>query len=177
DEDWDTAVWSWSGDDRVGFWARRMAGEAAVHAVDAQLVTGPVAPLAPDLAADGISEWLWILTLPPAAETSGRFPLRPGGETLHLHATDPELAGQGEQGAAGQGDQGAAGQGEGEWLIRRSEHGISWERGHRKADVAVRGPASELFLLLMRRRDLASAAVEVLGDRSVLEAWLERSRF
>lgn len=155
-----TSVWSWSGDDRVAFWVRRMAHEAEIHAVDAQLVSGPPRPLSPDLAADGIDEWLWMLTLPPAAAKSATYPVREGGESLHLHATDPELTA-----------------GAGEWTARRTPSGMTSERGHVKADVAVRGTASELFLLLLRRRFLDQASVEVLGDRTLLEEWLDRVRF
>lgn len=157
----ETAVWSWSGDDRVAFWARRMANEAAVHAVDAQLVNGGAAPLDPARAADGIDEWLWMLTLPRGTERSARYPVRPGGETIHVHATDSELASSHD----------------GEWTIRRTTEGISWERGHARGDVALRGGASGLFLLLLRRLDPEAAGVEVLGDRTLLDEWLDHSRF
>lgn len=157
----ETPVWSWSDDHRVLFWARRMANEAAVHAVDAQLVTGPAAPLDPARAADGIEEWFWMLTLPRGAERFARYPVRPGGESLHVHATDPEPGGD-----AG-----------GEWTVRRTTRGITWERGHVKADVALRGGASDLFLLLLRRLDPDAARVEVLGDRTLLDQWLDHSRF
>lgn len=157
----ETPVWSWSGDDRVAFWARRMANETAVHAVDAQLVNGSTAPLDPARAADGIEEWFWMMTLPRGARESARYPVRPGGESFHVHATDPEL------GDAAQG----------EWTIRRTAEGISWERGHAKADVALRGPASGLFLLLLRRLDPETAGVEVLGDRTLLDEWLDHTRF
>ncbi len=156
-----TRVWSWSGDDTVAFWARRMANEAAVHAVDAQLVSGSAAPLDPARAADGLEEWLWMLTLPRGAQKSAQYPVRPGSESLHVHATDPELSAEGE----------------GEWTIRRTGDGIVWERGHIKADVALRGGASGLFLLLLRRLDPDAAGVEVLGDRTLLEEWLDHSRF
>lgn len=157
----ETPVWSWSGDDRVAFWARRMANEAAVHAVDAQLVTGSAAPLDPARAADGIEEWLWMLTLPRGTERSARYPVRPGGETLHVHATDPELTSNHE----------------GEWTIRRTPDGIALERGHAKGDVALRGGASDLFLLLLRRLNPDVAGVEVLGDRTLLDEWLDHIRF
>ena len=157
----ETPVWSWSGDDRVAFWARRMANEVAVHAVDAQLVAGSAAPLDAARAADGIEEWLWMMTLPRGSERSARYPVRPGGETLHLHANDSELGADGA----------------GEWTIRRTSEGISWERGHIKADVALRGGASGLFLLLLRRLDPETAGVEVLGDRTLLDEWLDHTRF
>ncbi len=47
-------------------------------------------------------------------------------------------------------------------------------REHAKGDVAARGPASDLLLLLYGRLDLD--AVEVLGDAAVLETWRERRR-
>ena len=157
----ETPVWSWSGDDRVAFWARRMANEAAVHAVDAQLVNGDAAPLDPARAADGIEEWLWMLTLPRGTEKLAAYPVRPGGETLHIHATDPAPA----SASAG------------EWTIRRTTDGTTWERGHAKGDVALRGSASGLFLVLMRRLDPEAAGVQVLGDRTLLDEWLDHTPF
>lgn len=156
-----TPVWSWSGDHRVGFWARRMANEVVVHAVDAQLVSGPPAPVDPARAADGIDEWLWMVTLPRGAARFAGHPARPGGETLHFHATDPELVSTRE----------------GEWTVRRTSEGITCERGHAKGDVAVRGGASELFLVLLRRLHPEAAGIEVLGDRTLLDEWLDHLRF
>jgi hypothetical protein len=138
-----------------------MANEAAVHAFDAQLVTGSATLPDPERAADGIEEWLWMRALPRGAEESALYPVRPGGETIHVHATDPELS-------AGS---------EGEWTIHRTTDGIAWEHGHVKADVALRGRAAALFLLLLRRLDPEAAGVEVLGDRTLLDEWLEHSRF
>ena len=137
----------------MAFWARRLANEVAVHAVDAQLVTGSAALPEPDRAADGIDEWLWMLTLPSGVERFEGHPVRPGGETLHVHATDSKLS-------IGS---------DGEWTIRRTADGIALERGHVKADVALRGSASGLFLLLLRRLDPEAAGVEVLGDRTLLD--------
>jgi uncharacterized protein (TIGR03083 family) len=45
----------------VGFWIRRMAQETVIHRIDAELGTGQqVAPIAPDLALDGIDELLKV---------------------------------------------------------------------------------------------------------------------
>jgi uncharacterized protein (TIGR03083 family) len=45
----------------VLFWIRRMAHETAIHRVDAELAVGTaVAPLAPDLALDGVEEMLQV---------------------------------------------------------------------------------------------------------------------
>jgi uncharacterized protein (TIGR03083 family) len=156
----DAAVWTWSGDDRVGFWLRRMTLEAAVHAVDAQVVTGEARPIPADLAADGISEWLWIVSLPTApAIRPLLLELRGEGETLHFHATDDGL------GEAG------------EWMVHRTPAGVRWEHGHGKGEVAVRGAASDLYLLMMRRLEPGTASVQVLGDPELLDHWLERTPF
>ena len=56
--------------------------------------------------------------------------LRGDGQSLHFHATDPGLSGTGE------------------WLVTRAPSGITVARGHGKADVAVRGPAASLLLVL-----------------------------
>jgi len=55
-----SATW-WPPDQTVGFWARRMAQETAVHRVDAELAVGQVTPVDGDLALDGIDEVLTIM--------------------------------------------------------------------------------------------------------------------
>ncbi|MGH2685244.1 MAG: maleylpyruvate isomerase family mycothiol-dependent enzyme [Actinomycetota bacterium] len=74
--------------------------------------------------------------------------------TVHLHATDAE----------------------GEWLIRTAPgRPIEVERGHAKGDVAVRATASDLLLLLWRRRALADGGFEVFGDASLAETFVAAS--
>jgi uncharacterized protein (TIGR03083 family) len=73
--------------------------------------------------------------------------------TLHLHATD----------------------GDGEWFIDVTEGALTWQRAHAKGDVAVRGTTSDLLLLLWGR--VPPDALEVLGDRTVLDAFREVTRF
>lgn len=155
-----TSVWSWADDHSVGFWARRMAHETAVHRADAELALGREFVLDADLAADAISEWLGLLSLPQAVEIRPELTeLRGEGQILHLHSTDPGL------GEAG------------EWIVRRTPSGPRWEHGHTKGDVAVRGSAVDLLLVLMRRVPPGQAPIEVLGDPTVLEHWLEHTRF
>jgi hypothetical protein len=49
-----------------------------------------------------------------------------------------------------------------------------WERTHAEADVAVRGPATDLLLVICRRRSLdAAPALDVQGDRALLDRWIE----
>jgi uncharacterized protein (TIGR03083 family) len=53
-------AFTWYGPDQtVGFWIRRMAQETVIHRVDAELGAGvPIAPIDPELAVDGIDEFL-----------------------------------------------------------------------------------------------------------------------
>jgi uncharacterized protein (TIGR03083 family) len=55
-----SATW-WPPDQTVGFWARRMAQETAVHRVDAELASGGSTPVDAELATDGVDEILKIM--------------------------------------------------------------------------------------------------------------------
>ncbi|MFF7167566.1 maleylpyruvate isomerase N-terminal domain-containing protein [Streptomyces sp. NPDC008086] len=156
----DAKVWSWTGVCNAGFWARRMAHEITIHRADATLAAGLPYEVAPDIAADAIDEWLEIVewaqrTLP---DDPSRELRRPGG-SIHLHATD------------GPADVNA------EWLIDLSEDVIGWRRGHEKATVALRGTLTAVLLAFYRRLPLDSPELEVLGERELLEFWLERATF
>lgn len=65
----------------------------------------------------------------------------------------------------------------GEWLIRRGPDAVAWEHGHQKADVALRGPAVDLLLVLLRRIPLDDGRVEILGDAALLEHWVRHVTF
>ena len=139
-------VWSWSSEQTVGFWRRRMAVETTIHRWDAESATGDPGPIDADLAADAIDEFLDVYL--PSEEA----PLPPGGGSIHLHRTD----------------------GDGEWVLTLEADAVRIDRGHGHADVAVRGSAEELLLLLWRR--ITPDRVEVLGERSVLDrflSWME----
>jgi uncharacterized protein (TIGR03083 family) len=149
-------VWTMTGMRPASFWTRRRAHEAAVHLADAQLAAGRDVDLAAGLAADGVDEWLGLIaagSAGPARELCG------DGQSLHFHATDPELPGTGE------------------WLITRTPSGITVRHGHGKADVAVRGPAADLLLVLTRRLPPSTPGVEILGQQTLLTHWLEHTPF
>jgi uncharacterized protein (TIGR03083 family) len=151
-------VWAFGVLRPAGFWARRMTHETVVHRVDAQLATGAAPVIEPDIAADGIDEWLTFVTVPdPGREDTRLAGLKPGG-SLHVHAGDVPS-------------------GQGEWLIRRGPGGIEVHREHGKGDAAVRGPASGLLLVLTRRLTPEQAGVEILGDPEVLANWLAATPF
>ncbi|MEV6756443.1 maleylpyruvate isomerase N-terminal domain-containing protein [Streptomyces sp. NPDC051214] len=162
--DADTPVWSWSDQHHAGFWARRMTHEVAVHRADAAIAAGVPYVVAADVAADAIDEWLEIVQFVQRSEvgdSAGELcaAVVGDGRSIHLHATDavPSL--------------------EAEWLIEFGAEGFAWRRGHEKASVAVRGPLTEVLLAFYRRRGLDGGGVEVLGERGLMEFWLERASF
>jgi uncharacterized protein (TIGR03083 family) len=151
----DTPVWDPSGGDAgLLFWSRRLFGEACVHRADAAAALGLPYELAPELAVEALQDWLANMTSRGYWENRPAFAeaMRGDGETLHFHATD----------AAG------------EWVARREQDGVVLERTHGKADVAVRGPATDLLLVISRRRPLDPApGLEVHGDRALFEHWID----
>jgi uncharacterized protein (TIGR03083 family) len=155
-----TGVWAWAAEQSAGFWLRRVTYDTLVHRLDAELAVGRAVALAPDLAADCISELLDVLSTPGLdAHLPAIAELRGTGQTLHFHATDAGL------GAAG------------EWLVRRTPSGVEWEHGHGKGDVALRGRVVDLLLVLSRRAAPGDSPVEVLGDVSLLAHWLDHTAF
>ncbi|MEO8815440.1 MAG: maleylpyruvate isomerase family mycothiol-dependent enzyme [Mycobacterium sp.] len=153
----DTPTWTMLGPRPVSWWLRRRLHEVTVHRADADLALGRDFTIAPELAADGISEWLDMVTARPAR--TGEAPLLADGQTVHLHATEADL-----------GDSG-------EWTIGRDAHGLSWSRQHGKGSVALRGPARDLLLAVLRRVPVADTGIALFGDHAVWQHWLDRTAF
>ena len=131
----------------VGTWRRRQAMETAIHLYDAELAAGQPGSVAPNLAADGVDEMLMtfvpmLLRYDPALGFEG---------TVHVHCTDEDL------------DVG------GEWVLDCTGPEVEVRRDHVKADVAVRGSASDLFLWSWNRLSLDSPTLEVFGRRELAE--------
>jgi len=138
-------------------WSRRMTHETVIHRFDAFQALGLPFEVDPEIAQDTLREWTG-LALPYAfvrwpAETA---PLV-GSGTVHLHATDTDPALHAE------------------WVLDLTGETIGWRRAHEKSAVAVRGPVTDLLLMIYRRR--APAELAVLGDAALLEYWLERVPF
>ncbi|MET7890674.1 maleylpyruvate isomerase family mycothiol-dependent enzyme [Streptomyces mirabilis] len=157
----DTKVWAWAGDLSSGFWARRMTHELVIHRADATLAAGLPYEVAPDVAADAIDEWLGIIEFVQRTRPhdDAAAELRGPGRSIHLHATDtpPEL--------------------DAEWVVELTEEGVVWRRDHEKATVALRGPLTDILLAFYRRLPLDDGRLEVLGERELLDFWLERATF
>lgn len=128
------------------FWHRRQAHETLVHRTDAELALGaPVGQAEPELAADGVEEWLELSR--HRLVGWDEIDLGGGPLTVHFHATDIDGA---------------------EWTVD-SGH-ASYARAHLKADVAVRGPAWSIFRWCWGRLP-DEEGLEIFGDHDALEAW------
>jgi uncharacterized protein (TIGR03083 family) len=144
----DRPVWTFFGPRPARFWLRRMAHDTTVHHADAALAAGAAFEVAPDLAADAISEWLEVLSDPVTPSIKPGFDeLRGTGQTLQLRP-----------------DTGTG------WLITRVPEGVRWARATAAADVTLTGPVDDLLLVLTRR--LPAGQVTVTGDRGLADHWL-----
>jgi uncharacterized protein (TIGR03083 family) len=143
----DDPAWAFvsSAPQNAGWWCRRQALESAVHRFDAQSSVRRPDPLAPVLAAEGIDEYLTGLLTRMARRGS----LEGMTGTFHAHTTDTD----------------------GEWVLDFDAEGLAVRREHAKADTAVRGPASGLYLWMLNRQAVEEAGLDVFGNRAVVDAW------
>ena len=126
----------------LAFWSRRQLHETTIHRVDAELASGAVSEIPTDCAIDGIDELLMCF-LP---RRSSR--LKPAEPTsIAVQPTDADAA----------------------WFVRAGADGATTERVVSDADVVVRGPAADLYLLVWNRGALDG--LDVKGDASLLELW------
>ena len=97
------------------------------------------------------AQWAAWLTNGAAEVKHFADAMRGSGQTLHFHTTDAP----------------------GEWVARREPDMVVLEHTHIKADVAVRGPATDLLLVLSRRRPTGAApTLQVHGDRALFDHWI-----
>ena len=155
-----TTVWTFLGPRPAAWWVRRRLHETAVHRADAALALGIDFSSDPALAADAVTEYLerTVVRANEEGPGAGDRPLGEG-QSVHLHATDPGL------GTAG------------EWTILGRPDGVALDHEHGKAAVALRGPARDLLLAVVRRGSAADLGLEVFGDQAVWDTWLARTPF
>ncbi len=123
---------------RLLFWARRQAMEISIHRVDAESAVGRCTPCTPDVAADGIDEFLTGF-ITRGKGVVHRDPLK----TIGVAPKDvPER-----------------------WTVTISDGPIVTERKARKADCTVTGSASDIFMALWNRPALDESGVK--GDSSL----------
>ncbi|MEB3984326.1 maleylpyruvate isomerase family mycothiol-dependent enzyme [Mycobacterium sp. 663a-19] len=153
----ETPVWTFLGTRPANWWVRRRLHEVAVHRADAAITLGGEFTLDPELASDAITEWLERVAI-QAGRDGEALPLEEPN-TIHLHATDSGLTEPGE------------------WTIGASGGRVGWSHEHGKGTVALRGPATELLLALVRRVPVGDTGVAVFGDEAVWQNWLEHTAF
>ena len=152
----DAEVWGPFDYRHPAFWARRFANETLIHRADATLAAGVGFAAATDVALDAVDEWMELDALPQ------HFDLKPQkrellgpGRTIALEATDAATA----------------------WFVDLSGDVITWRRGQEPAAVTVRGPLTDLLMLIYRRTAPPADGIEVLGDEGLLELWLGHVAF
>ncbi|MFI1796151.1 maleylpyruvate isomerase family mycothiol-dependent enzyme [Streptomyces sp. NPDC020379] len=156
----DAPVWTFAESRTADFWARRMTHETAIHRADAQRTAGIEFTIDPEVAVDCLDEWLEMSTYPAVLERKPELKgLLGPGRTIHLHATDTPA-----EAAA-------------EWFVDLTGERMAWRRGHEKAAVTVRGPVADVLAVFYHRQPIADGRVEVLGDRALLDLWLETASF
>lgn len=149
-------VWSWADDQTAGFWLRRITHDTLIHRVDADLATGGRGGVAPDLAADGVSDFLSMLACLSGAHSDPIFAsLRGTGETLRFHPTDEGV--------------------DGTWSAVRTPSGVEVGHAHLEAQVVVRARAEDLLLVLNRRIAPADARLDLRGDEALFRHWVDNS--
>lgn len=145
----DEECWSWYPAGRtVGWWARRMAFETVIHRWDADAALQQEFSVPPEVAADGIDEYLDVFV---ASSRSGNN--SPAGPTISFECTDRD---------------------DRWWLDLGTQGERTVYTEPRDAAVGLRGPAEQLLLVVWGRVAAASApGVETVGDPAVLDRWSE----
>ena len=141
----DAPAWSFASNNQTAsFWHRRMTHETMLHRWDAQSAGLNSDPLYPEIAADGIDEYLEV-----GLQFSSRRPDRTyPSQSLHLHCTDTV----------------------GEWTIVGDDGpNVTITKEHAKGDAAVRGQAEEVLLWVWGR----PGQVEIFGSEEVAKTWQE----
>jgi uncharacterized protein (TIGR03083 family) len=152
----DTTVWAFPGDLPARFWLRRMVADTAVHVADAAFAAGRPFAIASDLAAETISEGLWLISAAGAADLKPELgELRGDGQTLQLRPADVEPG----------------------WLITRAPGGVTWERRPADADVVVTAPVADLLLVFSRRITPDDTRLAITGNRGLLDHWWAHTAF
>jgi len=148
----DRAMWAWGLDQHVRFWARRQLHETLVHRMDLDLAIGLVPETDARIAVDTIDEFL--VNLRSAAVFSPKVrELRGAGDVLHLAATDADA----------------------DWEITLLPNGFELTHDTATPTASLRGPATDLLLVLYRRRPLASSRVSVSGRHDLIDFWITHS--
>lgn len=142
--------------DDTRFWARRFANETLVHRADATLAAGAEFVVAPEVAEEGIDEWMELDAMPQHFELKPqKHELLGPGRTLAFEATDAEAS----------------------WFVDLTGPVINWRRRTGPGAVTLRGALTDLLLVIYRRKAVPGPGIDVLGDHTLLDFWLGHVAF
>ena len=141
-------AWSWSSDKTVAWVTRRLMHETLVHRWDLENALGVGGDTDAALASDCVDEFIDSFVLGRKTDSS-----LPSG-SVHLHCTDTE----------------------GEWIAVVDNGSILVRREHTKGDVAIRGAAKSLALLMWRRLPVDDPGFETFGDVNVAREFISYAR-
>jgi hypothetical protein len=127
----------------VGFLARRLAHESAIHRIDAEVARGTSTTIDSELAADGVDERLFVVLNHHSEE--GNMPELSG--SICLICSDRDEA----------------------WSVDASRGRFRVRSGRGPADAAVVATASDLFCFSWSRPTIRP--LQVTGRMAVVEAW------
>jgi len=141
-------VATFSGPRPAQWWIRRLLHETTVHRADAALAVAEPYELAPEVAADGIDEWLGRLAERP---WQGDLPIENGRQVSFI-AIDVEAS----------------------WTMLRRGNELQLSRSSTDslAGAKLEGSATGLFLTLFRRLDAEEAGCRVEGDSNSWTSFL-----
>jgi uncharacterized protein (TIGR03083 family) len=151
--DLDAHFTTWAGPQNGSWILRRLANETTIHRWDLQAASGPPEDVAGEVAVDIIDEFLIDIVGERGLAGVDDGATRDGA-TIHLHATDTDA---------------------GEWVATVTDTGVTVERRHGKADVALRGSAGDLALWVNGR--LPASRLEAFGTAEAVDWWSRALRF
>jgi uncharacterized protein (TIGR03083 family) len=146
-------MWAWGTDQHVRFWSRRQLHETFVHRLDLELAGGATSYVDPAVAFDAIDEFL--ANIKADRDISLRSREGRDAELFRIRSTAPA----------------------GNWSVRLTSDGYDFVDSAHEPDAELFGPAGEVLMAILRRRDLAPSDVSVSGDESLAQYWLAQTAF
>jgi uncharacterized protein (TIGR03083 family) len=148
----DHAMWAWGLDQHARFWSRRQLHETLIHRMDLELAMGLSPETETRIAIDAIDEFLVNLKSAEGFSPKVRG-LRGTGEVLHVGITNADA----------------------DWSIKFWPDGFHLSHDTETPTASLRGPATDVLLLLYRRSSLASSPVSVAGSQDLIDFWIAHS--
>jgi uncharacterized protein (TIGR03083 family) len=149
----DDAMWAWGTDQHVRFWSRRQLHETFVHRRDLELAAGAPSYVDPVVALDALDEFL--ANMPADRDIPLRARVGRAGELFRISSAAPL----------------------GQWNVHLRADGYDFVNSVEEPDAELSGPADDVLMVILRRRDLAHSDVTVSGDGSLVEHWLAQTAF